>query len=99
MKRLAIIAAASFIATPALAVLASPYQRAAEFNAVIEAALPAFGVRVIEQVNFVHVDAYEVRSARCSLMVEIVDLAEEGEPLTIWRRQFEAVAGELECEK
>lgn len=99
MKRLAIIAAASIIATPALAALASPYQRAAEFNAAIEAALPVFGVRAIEQITFVHVDAYEVRSARCSLIVEIVDFAEEGEPVTIGRRQFEAVAGDLECEE
>lgn len=99
MKRLAIIAAASLIATPAFSALASPYQRAAEFNAAIEAALPAFGVRAIEQITFVHVDAYEVRSARCSLIVEIVDLTEEGEPITIGRRQFEAVAGELECEE
>ena len=39
MKRLAIIAAASLIATPALAVLASPYQRG-RVHAVIEAACP-----------------------------------------------------------
>lgn len=98
MKRLAIIVAASLIATPALAVLASPYQRAAEFNAAIEAALPAFGVRAIEQIMFVHVDAYEVRSARCSLIVEIVDVERDGSPM-VGPRPFEAVAGELECEE
>lgn len=93
-----LVASLTLASTPAFAVLASPYQRAAELSAVIEAALPVLGVRTIEQIRFLTADEYEVRSISCVLMVNIVDIETEDEPITLGRRQFEAVAGELECE-
>lgn len=90
--------AATVTATPALAALASPYQRAAELAAVIEAALPVLGVRTIDQVTFLGADEYEVRTLSCVLTVSIVDVERDGEPVMLGRRLFEAVAGEPVCE-
>lgn len=98
MNRIMALTAMLLISTPALAALASPYQRAAEINAVIEAALPVFGIRTIEQITFTGPDEYEVRSVSCVLTVNIVDVEKEGEPIIVGPKQFEAVAGELACE-
>lgn len=92
-----IATAMALASPPALAALASPYQRAAEFAAVIEAAVPVLAPIAIESVEFVQVDKYEVRTSRCVLIIDIVDVEREGPPIA-GPRQFEAVAGEPMCE-
>lgn len=101
MKRLLLIAACAGLSTTpsALAALASPYQRAAELTAAIEAAVGVLDIYTIESVRFLNADQYEVRTLNCTVIVDIVDTAGEDEPIIIGRRQFEAVAQKPRCEQ
>lgn len=101
MKHLAILATLALGLAPggALAALASPYQRAAEMTAAIEAAVGVLDIYAIESVRFLNADQYEVRTLRCTVIVDILDTAGPDEPITLGRRQFEAVANEPVCEE
>lgn len=97
LTALTAVAAVSLTATPALAVLASPYQRAAEMTVAIEAAVGVLGIYAIESVRILDADRYQIDTLRCTVVVEIVDTAIPGEPVTLGRRQFAAVAGTPDC--
>lgn len=94
--------AMALVASPALAALPPDYQRAAELIAVIEAAseVMAGGGETIQSVNYLGVDTYEVSYEHCTLRVDIVGVSpKEGEIPMPGPRQFEAVAGEPDCEQ
>lgn len=90
-----IAAIAILCAGPASAALPPQYQRAAELQAALQAALPKLGIRPVDAVEYVGADLYQVRAGHCTLEVRIVTRPDA--PAIPGPRQFTAVAGEPSC--
>lgn len=93
--RLRMAAVAALCAGPALAALPPQYQRAAEFQAALQAALPKLGIRPVDAVEYAGADLYRVRAGSCVVEVRIVTRPDA--PAIPGPRQFTAVAGEPSC--
>jgi len=90
--------ALAIAATPAEAALPPHYQRQAEFEAVLRAAVETFGIAApIDAVRMLEPDRFEVRAGDCVLVVQIVD--EPGGHGEGWvgPRRFAAVPGVPAC--
>jgi hypothetical protein len=87
-------------ATPSLAALPPHYQRQAEFIALIDEAVNAFGIdHPIESIVMKGVDFYEVTSGACSMEMQIVDVPLEGQGEGwVGPRNFAVETGPLVCD-
>lgn len=84
---------------PALAALPPHYQRQAEFIALVNAAVDAFGIEhPIESIVMKGGDFYQVTSGACSMEMQIVDvpLKDKGEGW-VGPRNFAVETGPLVC--
>lgn len=75
MKRFASILILVLAGTlPSLAALPPHYQRQAEIEAVLEAAVEVLGIsQLVDGVSLVEPDRYEVRYGACTMVFRIVD--------------------------
>jgi len=98
MKRFASILILVLVGTlPSLAALPPHYQRQAEIEAVLEAAVEVLGVsKPVDGVSLVETDRYEVRFGDCTMMVRIVDLPAKGGGM-VGPRQFSAMPEAPRC--
>ncbi|WEJ33268.1 hypothetical protein [Devosia sp. SD17-2] len=98
MKRFASILILVLVGTlPSLAALPPHYQRQAEIEAVLEAAVEVLGIsKPVDGVSLVEADRYEVRFGDCTMMVRIVDLPGKGGGM-VGPRQFSAMPEAPHC--
>ncbi len=96
-RPLTILATAAVLALPASAALPPPYQRLAEFRAVIShpEIASALGADLITRIEYVREDLYRVSGARCRLDLAIVTTP--GTPGLVGPRQFEVRATDRSC--
>lgn len=99
MKRPVSVLAASLLmvaATAASAALPPEYQRLVEIRAVLDAIQPFLGeIGEVTAVEFIAFDLYQVRSDRCRVAAQIVDVALE--PGFVGPRQFTVTLGKIVC--
>ncbi len=76
------------LSTQAQAALSPNYQRARELTAVIEAVASAFPDRLVDKVQFVEDDKYEVTAGACRVIVTLE--TKPIEPGLVGPRQFDA---------
>lgn len=82
----------------AQAALPPQYQRQAEINAVIDVATDALGIdRIIDAVEMIDTDRYQVRTGNCTMVVRIIDLPNKNGEGWVGPRQFEARPEPLVC--
>lgn len=99
MKRLASILILVLAGTmPSLAALPPQFQRQAEIEAVLKAAVEILGVqKLVDGVSLVAPDRYEVRFGECTMMVRIIDLPNKRGEAMAGPRQFSAMPEAPRC--
>lgn len=99
MLRLPLILMSVMMSTlPSLAALPPHFQRQAEIDAVLQAAVDILGVaQPVDAIRFIETDRYEVRSGACTMVVRIVDTPGQRSQGLVGPRQFTALPEAPQC--
>jgi len=83
---------------PSQAALPPQYQRQAELNAVLDVATDALGIeRIIDAIELIEPDRYQVRTGNCTMVVRIISLPSKHGEVRVGPREFEARPEPLVC--
>ncbi|MCW5723159.1 MAG: hypothetical protein KIS86_18660 [Devosia sp.] len=99
MKRISLLLMSVMMSTmPSLAALPPHFQRQAEIDAVLQAAVEILGVeQPVDAIRFIETDRYEVLSGACTMVVRIIDTPGGKTEGWVGPRQFTALPEAPKC--